>query len=134
MPIVNEAVKKYLLDGTDPADTINACDELIKFQKVVKLSSKYQWVELEHKCGNIKFYNKAYRVFATTDENYGRLLKCKKIEKGGVLIDKKDKFGLTPNRCCINNDNVVGEHVFNKLDKNWYIDLSLKRIKDFIGD
>lgn len=134
MPIVNEAVKKYLLDGTDPAETINNCDELIKFQKIVKLSSKYQWVEHERSCDpDVVYTNKAYRVFAAGNLYYGRLLKCKKIEKDGVLIDKKDKFGLTPEHCFIRNEDIRGEKVPIILDRDWYIQLANKRIKDFIG-
>lgn len=129
LPIVNEAVKSYFLFGTLVEQTIMTCNEFIKFQKIVKLSSKYEWVEHERFTGNTKYSNKAYRVFASNDENDGRLLKCKITDKG----DKKDKFGNTPDKCFVCNEDVKGMKIPNKLDKQWYIDLAKKRISDFVG-
>nr|WP_231514830.1 hypothetical protein [Oceanobacillus salinisoli] len=43
LPIVNEAVVNYFMKGIDPEDTIFNCDQLIKFQKIVKISSKYEY-------------------------------------------------------------------------------------------
>lgn len=127
LPIVNEAVKDYILRKIPVENTILGCTELIKFQKVVKLSSKYQWVEHEGNGHNEKFDNKAYRVFASLDTNDGRLLKCKVTEKG----DKKDKFGNTPDHCFIENGDITGVKIPSKLDKQYYIDLAKKRLEDF---
>lgn len=96
LPIVNEAVKNYILNGTPVDETIYTCCDFRSFQKIVKLSSKYKWVEHEQgrallgykKRGaaiygyrqTVKYDNKAYRVFASKDENDGRLLKCKPVE------------------------------------------------------
>ena len=41
LPIVNKAIKDYLVHGIHPRDTIMASDKLIDFQKVVKVSRKY---------------------------------------------------------------------------------------------
>lgn len=130
LPIVNEAVKNYFLFGTPVEQTVSNCNEFIKFQKIVKLSNKYEWVEHEHFTGNTKYSNKAYRVFASKDENDGRLLKCKITEKG----DKKDKFGNTPDKCFVCNEDIKEKIIPSKLDKQWYIDLANKRISDFVGD
>ena len=127
LPIVNEAVKDYILRKIPVENTILGCTELIKFQKVVKLSSKYQWVEHEGNGHNEKFDNKAYRVFASLDTNDGRLLKCKVTEKG----DKKDKFGNTPDHCFIENGDITEMKIPSKLDKQYYIDLAEKRLEDF---
>lgn len=127
LPIVNIAVKDYITKNIPVENTILSCTELRKFQKVVKLSSKYQWVEHEQADGNVKFDNKAYRVFASTDTRDGRLLKCKVTEKG----DKKDKFGNTPDHCFIENGDIVGMKIPSKLDYQYYIDLATKRLKDF---
>ena len=127
LPIVNEAVKDYIIKKIPVENTILGCNELIKFQKVVKLSNKYQWVEHEGNGHNEKFDNKAYRVFASLDTNDGRLLKCKVTEKG----DKKDKFSNTPNRCFIENGDITGMKIPSKLDKQYYIDLAKKRLEDF---
>lgn len=127
LPIVNEAVKDYIIKKIPVENTILGCNELIKFQKVVKLSNKYNWVEHEQGNGTVKYDNKAYRVFASCDNSDGRLLKCKPTEKG----DKKDKFGNTPDHCFIENGDIVGMKIPSKLDYQYYIDLATKRLNDF---
>ena len=47
LPIVNEALRNYMIFGTPVEVTINSCTDFRKFQKVVKLSAKYDWVEHE---------------------------------------------------------------------------------------
>lgn len=47
LPIVNEALRNYMIYGTPVEVTINSCTDFRKFQKIVKLSSKYKWVEHE---------------------------------------------------------------------------------------
>lgn len=140
LPIVNEAVKNYLLYNKPVEITIGQCNNFIEFQKIVKLSSKYSWVEHEQTTGNIRYDNKAYRVFASSDPNDGRLLKCKYVDTvdkitGEVLTTriKRDKFGNTPEHCFIYNDSVIGVDIPAKLDKTYYIDLAKKRLFDKFG-
>lgn len=130
LPIVNKAIKAYFIKGVPPERTVMDADKLIEFQKVVKLSPKYEWVEHELTTGNERFDQKAYRVFASLRQEHGRLLKCKVTEKG----DKKDKFGNTPDKCFIYNDALDGVGVPWYLDRQYYIDLAWKRIKDFKGE
>lgn len=127
LPIVNEAVKNYIVYGYRVEDTIFACRELRKFQKIVKLSKKYEWVEHEREKGNIKFDNKAYRTFASVDSNDMRLMACRVTEKG---LERK-KFGGTADRCFIYNDDLSGVPIPKKLDYHWYIALARKRLEDF---
>jgi hypothetical protein len=127
LPIVNEALRNYMIFGTPVEVTINSCTDFRKFQKIVKLSNKYRWVEHERASGNIKYDNKAYRVFASADCRDGRILKCKPTDKG----DKKDKFGNTPDRCFIFNGDLSGEAIPDKLDRQYYIKLAKKRLEDF---
>ena len=124
LPIVNEAVKMYMLRGTPVETTVNSCDELKKFQKIVKLSNKYKWVEHEYENGTTKFDNKAYRVFASLDNRDGRLLKCDGVRNPA-------KFGNTPDRCFIYNDDITNVPIPSKLDRQYYIDLAIKRLNDF---
>ena len=125
LPIVNKAVRAYLLDGVPVEHTINACDELREFQKVVKLSNKYKWVEHEQtRTGTVRYDNKAYRVFASSDYSDGRLLKCDGVRNPA-------KFGSTPDRCFIFNESLHGVPIPDKLDRDWYIDLAKKRLMDF---
>lgn len=124
LPIVNEALRNYMIFGTPVEVTINSCTDFRKFQKIVKLSSKYRWVEHENGQGTTKFDNKAYRVFASTDNTDGRLLKCDGVRNPA-------KFGNTPDRCFIYNDDLNGVVIPEKLDRQYYIDLSTKRLSDF---
>lgn len=143
LPIVNKALVEYMVHKTPVEDTINQCDDLIMFQKIVKLSDKFDWVEHEHctpiinKIGKriikevyeypekIKYSYKSYRVFASNCQSDGRLLRRKKVKPKG------EKFGNTPDHCFIFNDDVCGVKIPQILDKQWYIDLAKKRLKDF---
>lgn len=127
LPIVNQAVKDYIVYGISVEDTILGCRELRKFQKIVKLSNKYQWVEHEHEQRIDKFDNKAYRTFASCDNNDGRLMACRMTSKG---LERK-KFGGTADRCFILNDDLNSVPIPKKLDYRWYIDLAYKRLEDF---
>ena len=127
LPIVNEAVKNYIVYGIQPESTIFGCKELRKFQKVVKLSNKYEWVEHENGQRHSKFDNKAYRTFASLDDSDGRLMACRMTTKG---LERK-KFGGTADKCFILNDDLTDISIPKKLDYSWYIDLSYKRLNDF---
>lgn len=126
LPIVNEAVKDYIIKKIPVENTILGCNELIKFQKVVKLSNKYKWVEHEKGESKEKFDNKCYRVFASKDKSDGRILKCDGVRNPA-------KFGNTPDRCFIVNDDITKAKTdwFPQLDKQYYIDLAKKRLEDF---
>ena len=143
LPILNKALVDYMVHKTPVEQTINQCDDLIMFQKIVKLSEKYNWVEHEH-CDPLishtgkrviktvyeypekdRYTYKSYRVFASNDQRHGRLLKRKQVKPKG------EKFGNTPDHCFIFNDSVVGVKIPPELDKQWYIDLAKKRLKQF---
>lgn len=126
LPIVNEAVKDYILKGIPVETTVGCCRDMRKFQKIVKLSSKYKWVEHESKGTKVRYDNKCYRVFASKDQTDGRILKCDGVRNPA-------KFGNTPDRCFIVNDDIGGKSTdwFLKLDRQWYIELVKKRLEDF---
>ena len=143
LPILNKALVDYMVKKIPVEQTINQCDDLIMFQKIVKLSDKYDWVEHEH-CTPLvshigkrviktvyeypnkdKYTYKSYRVFASNDMRDGRLLKRK------VVKSKGDKFGNTSEHSFIFNNSVVGVKVPTKLDKQWYIDSAKSRLKQY---
>ena len=162
LPIVNEALRNYMIFGTPVEVTINSCTDFRKFQKIVKLSSKYDWVEHEQGYfpeytprgrlikqydSTVKYDNKAYRVFASKDLNDGRLLKCRDnpnagkelqtnfcgwVEKISIEPDvTKAKFGNTPDHCFIENGDIRDMKIPDKLDRDYYINLTKKRLEDF---
>lgn len=134
LPIINKALVDYMMNGVPVEDTINNCDMIKEFQKIVKISSNYKngWHNGEY------LTDKTFRVFASKDENDTKLLKCKypigTLLKGSGNEGRKyqgEKFADTSDHCFIINENVNGVKVTKKLDKQWYIDLAKKRLEDF---
>lgn len=150
LAILNTALREYMVNKIPVEETINNCDDLIEFQSVVKLSDMYDHVEHERgenhwepkysrttgkKAGKKlvydsreKFQNKAYRVFASRDPLDGRILKCR-IKANGEY--EEAKFGKTPDKCFILNDDITGMKCPAKLDKQWYIDYAKRRLKQY---
>lgn len=131
LPIINKAMVDYMTKNIPIEKTINDCDELKMFQKVVKLSGKYNYVEHN----GTRYGFKCYRVFASKNRSDGQILKCKYVKDilSDVLPlpDKKDKFANTPDHCFIDNSNINGEKIPSKLDKQWYIDLARDRLAQY---
>lgn len=120
LPIVNKAIIEYLVKGIPAEKTISECDKLIEFQKIVKVSSKYAFAMHNGK----RLSDKTFRVFASKSVRDGYIGKCK---KEGATVEK---FASTPERCFIDNEDVKEKRVPDKLDREWYIDLAKKRIKE----
>ena len=122
LPIVNRALREYMINGTALETTINNCDELIQFQKIVNLSGKYDYVNHN----GFKYTNKCYRVFASLKETDGTIYKCRD--------GKNDKFANTPIKCFLNNSDIRNEKIPNRLDRQYYIDLAYERLRQFGGN
>lgn len=121
LPIINKALVEYMTNKVPIEKTINECNILKDFQKIVKISSKYH-----HGSHNNKILNdKTFRVFASNDSNDGMILKHK------TEIAKGEKFANTPEHCFIENDDVNNMKIPLKLDRQWYINLAYKRLNDF---
>lgn len=120
LPIINKALVDYMTKGVHPRLTIRDCLDLQQFQKLVKLSNKYDYVEHNGK----RYSYKCYRVFASKNPSDGKILKCREGNNPA-------KFGNTPDNCFIINDDVKGMTCPVYLDKQWYLDLAIKRLEDF---
>lgn len=147
LPIVNEAVIKYFAEDKPVEETVHKCDELIKFQKVVKLTSAYDYVlkdvqyekvkEVNEKTGRlrtveklinpgVRMDDKTYRVFASTrNGDYGI------YKKRGE--ENPAKFANTPLKCFVDNGEVNDKSCPEYLDKEYYVELSKSRINQFLG-
>lgn len=121
--IVPEAIIQYLVNGIPIADTINACDDIFKFQLIAKAGSKYSAVH-HIKNGRYVETQKCNRVYATNDVSYGKLYKTH-AETGRV-----SKVESLPPCCIIDNNN---ELTIDAVNKNWYISLAERRANEFIG-
>lgn len=123
LPIVNKAIVDYLTKGIEPEETINSCNELKQFQKIVKVSSNYKfgWHNGE------TLTDKTFRVFASTDKNDTYIGKCK--YEGATI----EKFGNTSEHCFICNDDVNNIPMSKKLDRKYYINMVKERIEKKFG-
>lgn len=122
LPIVNEAIVNYFVKGIEPEETIFNCKELIKFQKIIKISNKYDYARY----GRRRMNEKVFRVFASVDENDKEL---RKVKNGTA-----EKIAYAPVNSFIVNDDLTKKEIPSKLDYWWYLDLANKRINDFIGE
>lgn len=136
LPIVNEAIVKYMTENIPVKKTILECNELKKFQKIVKVSGKYLYAlknptffaikskQIWNKDGD-KLTDRTFRVFASSRISDGGIFKLKD------LLANPEKFANTPEKCFIDNENVNGKDVPTYLDKTWYIALAKERLKQF---
>jgi DNA polymerase len=88
-----------------------------------KVKGKKVW-----KGDGVVLNDKSYRVFAST-------------ESTGAVYKKKDgknpeKFANCPDNCFIENDSVAGVSTddYPQLNKQWYIDTTWYRIRQFKGE
>ena len=121
LPIVNKAIKEKLINNVDVKDTINNCDNLIDFQKCIKITGKYAHAVYK----NEEVYLKVLRVFASKSSKDGSIMKRKSD-------GKLEKISYTPNRVFIDNSKVKDKKVPENLDKSWYINLAKDRLESFI--
>lgn len=121
LPIVNKAMVEFMTKGIPIERTIEECDQLIMFQKIVKMSGKFK-----HVIHNGKILDeKCFRVFASRDKSDSYIGKQKK--KGATI----EKFANTPEHCFIVNTDVKEAKVPKNLDRNWYINLTKERLIQF---
>jgi hypothetical protein len=124
LPIVNKALVDYFTKNIPADETILNCDNLIEFQKICKVSSKYEYAV--H--GTKALKEKISRVYASINDNDPGIFKMK--NKKGDLV--REKIAYTPEHCFIENRGTT--KIIDRLDKQWYIDLTEKRIKSFEGE
>lgn len=123
MPIVNKALVAYMVDGVPIQQTINFCDDLKEFQKIVKVSSKYICGYHNGEC----LKDKTFRVFASKNKSDSFIGKMK-IKNDHEVVEK---FANTPDHCFIQNGDINGQKVPKLLDKQYYIDVAQKRLEQF---
>lgn len=124
LPIVNKAIIEYMVNNTPLESTVNNCNELRMFQKIVKVSGKYMY----GMHGNEILNDKVLRVFASNLPEHKGVFKRKSLDKN------PEKFANTPEKCFIDNGRIVDKTVPKYLDKNWYVDIAKERLRQFGRD
>lgn len=121
LAVVNKALVEYMVHGVPVEDTIAADDDLIDYQRVVKVSGKYKYGVHGHE----RLTDRCFRVFASTRESDGMIGRV----KAGKA--KPEKFGNTSEHSFIDNGDVHGKKCPGYLDKDWYIQLAKTRLAQF---
>lgn len=141
LPILNTALVNYMVKDIPVEETILGCDDLKEFQLVSKISGKYTGIlygARYHKepdgNGGVKV---AYDVPGKPiKEKCIRIFASNRPDDGGVFkisgrTGFPEKISNSPEHCFIWNNEVNGVRCPEYLDKQWYINLARKRLKDF---
>lgn len=121
LPIVNKAIVDYITKQIPIETTINTCNDLKQFQMICKITGKYKC--LIH--GNVQLSERCVRVFASKSSGDAGLYKLHKNKT------KSDKFPSTPVNCFIDNEDVNGKIVPDKLDRQFYINMAKERVQGY---
>lgn len=121
LSIVAEAVLKNLLFNIPVEETINNCDDLMRFQTISHLGHTYEKMVQESENGDIELHRNN-RVYAG-------------IEPSGTLIKvkhdgRRDSLANCPTNPIVDNKNEI---TIDKINKQWYINLAKLRVNDFKG-
>lgn len=145
--IVNKAIRDYYIYGTPARQTVMASNDILDFQIIAKAGGKYECalkgttfktIKVLDKNGKKKdkkvvdyegevLNEKCNRVFASKNPNDVGIFKKKKEDGSIATIE------MTPEHCLIINEDVRNMPLPKDLDKEWYISIAEKRIKEFIG-
>ena len=125
LPIVNKAILDYMLHRIPPEKTIRQCNDLIMFQKICKLTSKFAYVTHNGK----DYTNKCYRIFASKRTTDGSVNKVKYVSPTNDL--SFHKFANTSEHSFIENGDITTASVPERLNKQWYIDLVYERLEQY---
>lgn len=136
LPIIKDAIVEKLVHGTPIHETIMNCNDLMKFQNVIRLSGKYKYATTKIKfmggqtlgdeSGRLPY--KTMRVFASLDPDDGSLYKV------SARNDTAARWPNTPLRLFLDNGYVKGKPVPAKLDREFYINLARERFRAIYDD
>lgn len=139
LPIITKAIINYCVNDIPIEDTINNCDDLIEFQKIVKVSKLYKYAyygtvkqitegknKFTVRDEGIKLPEKVLRVFASSRDDDKGVFKVKNEKK-------VEKIANTPDKCFIFNEDVKYEKCPDYLDRSYYIELAKEQLNDFLG-
>ena len=144
LQIIDKAIVEYLVNGVPAEKTINECKDIFAFQQIIKTGGKYEG-SYHYINGERESIQDVNRVYAVKDAKYGAVVKGKWItekRKKNKDTGKMDSIPVDPpqwsetiisecpNHCFIDNENVL---TVDELDKDYYIDMALKRIDKYIN-
>lgn len=120
--IVGHAIREYFVNNISPEETIYQCNNLKEFQIISNVGGKYKYALY----GEEPLIERVNRVFASGNPNHKGIFKLHKI------TDTKAKIEMTPEQCFIINGDIREMEIPKELDREWYINLAKRRIKEFV--
>lgn len=154
--IVKEAVIAYFVHGTPVEETVNACDDIFKFQIIAKAGGGYKSCHLvpadfkERK----KRWEKENRIYDGKNSWKTRPMRWPDYDGPHIAVQKVNRVyaSVLPDRGSIvkvKPDGTVGriqnlpdsividnknELSISDVDKGWYVELAKKYIADYMGE
>lgn len=125
LPIVQNAVCEYFINGIHPKDYIEKEEMLMPFMKTYKITSSYLYATHN----GVKLDGKVFRVFASRRRGDTALFKAKDKGEKGIV---EEKFANCPN-CYIDNSDIRDKKVPRQLNKKFYINYAIKQINSVYG-
>lgn len=123
LAIVNEAVFRYITEDIRPEETIKECTNFRAFQRIIRLPRDYSHIYHNNKAN----FDRTHRIFSSKDVSDTVVQMVKD--------NKKEKVANCPEHTFIDNSDINGKEIPEKLDRRYYIELAKKRITDFgFGD
>lgn len=121
LTIVSEALLKYLLFNIPVGDTINACNDIWRYQQISHLGSTYEKCVQESLNGDIEL-QRNNRIYASNKKT-GAIIKVK-------YDGRRDRLANQPPNPIVDNANRC---TIDDIDKSWYIKLAKQWVDDFKG-
>ena len=124
-PITHEAILNYYTKNIPVEETINACEDIIKFCFTAKTG--HTFLKTYHYVNNEpRIVNKVNRVVASKNETLGTLKKFKITDEG---VPRYDKIAEIPEHCRLLNEEL---QMIDDLDKEWYVSFAKNKLKELL--
>jgi hypothetical protein len=121
--VISKAIIDYFVKGTPPEETIANTNDVLEYQIISKVGSKY--TRCLHEVGNtMQEVQKVNRVYATNDLSYGTLYKIH------AVTGSRTKVPSLPKHCIVDNNN---ELTIDAVNKDWYLKVAKEKIRKFLG-
>lgn len=120
--IISHAIREYFIKGISVRDTIMRCNDLREFQIIANAGGKYEYAMY----GDKPLMERVNRVFASTRPNDDGIFKLHRETR------TKAKIEMTPEKCFIINGDIRDMEIPRYLDREWYIELAERRVKEFV--
>ena len=144
LSIIHKAIVDYLVNGVEPEDTIRSCEDVLKFQQIIKTGGTYEG-SYHYINGERVAIQKVNRVYAVKNKSYGQIVKGKWITEKRKKDKTTGKMISEPVNPPVWQENVIPEcpeHAFvdnentltiADLDLSYYIEMAKGRIDKYIN-